>query len=1013
MALVPVEGGSRHPAGAKLLPETVDPVDHPAAWGRMHKDPEDKPFRPPFWSSAIHGVPMRGDTKEQLKPRKPHPPKGGSKAGSNQVLSRGSFRTARSAHIPVSRIETIEDELRDSIREKMRVEKIYHETEKSLLTRAFWSVDEDSSGRITWVEFQTAMEFFGLELTIAECRAMFEKYGQDKRECMPYDVFVNALFTSKNRQLVWRDLKKGAFQMGAPKHKLAFDGMIKYPQCKKGVFAPSDWGAEMAVRSQQEPGGMLDLEFVYGYAGISNTDNNLFYTANMEVVYYVAAVGVVYDRVTHTQRFFCGHSDDITSLALDPSRNYLASGQCKNSGEPAPYVCVWDATSLECLAKLVHGPTIYKLSGLGFSPDGAQLTSCGCDLAHTVFVWDWRANKIVGSGKGKNGIPPQVYGITWNPDPRPHECTFVTFGVVHVKFWSKNVAPDGSELWDGKIGTFGTADIVDQTGAEFMPNGDVLCGTPKGDIYVWRVTQSKVDAETDEASPLFGQIWIDEVLCVKTIKAHSRDLMCLKLRSPPPSWTPESNEPRILLSGGGDGKVHRWEVVAKRGEGPEPPDISFSKISTLKLPPAFKREPPSGIRGLDAYPGTKVFVIGTTKNSVWEIDMPDEGEEQVKSLIRGHREDLYGCHYHPTDPNIFITASLDDRVYLWHAGDREMVASVNVGEPNKSAAFNHDGSYVAVGCESGAVAIVLLSPEFKSPEIDPTLTVVSMVKDCISAVDCLAFSPDGNSLAVGSHDCMIDVYTINHEFDPCRPVKPYMRRRARCEGHSSTIKSVQWSVDSSKLLTTCQGYEILWWEAKNGRQVLKSQKNQDWHMWTSPLGFPVMGIWSEGFGNSDINYVMRSHSGDHLICTTNDSAIQLYNFPCVIENAPHKRYTGHASFVMCGVFMCDDSRVVSVGGGDRAVFQWKTHGIKHTLKGAANAVRAAHELESPDTPGFKAEGGNGGGKADGDGTSKGEASGGLKALEGRIAEQTQKLAAKDEQIDKLMALLKKNGIKAE
>jgi len=43
---------------------------------------------------------------------------------------------------------------------------------------------------------------------------------------------------------------------------------------------------------------------VYGYAGKLNTCNNLFWTADNKIVYYVAAVGIVYDPETHTQQFF-------------------------------------------------------------------------------------------------------------------------------------------------------------------------------------------------------------------------------------------------------------------------------------------------------------------------------------------------------------------------------------------------------------------------------------------------------------------------------------------------------------------------------------------------------------------------------------------------------------------------------------------------------------------------------------------------------------------------------------
>ncbi len=48
--------------------------------------------------------------------------------------------------------------------------------------------------------------------------------------------------------------------------------------------------------------------------------NNLFYTSSGEVVYHVAAVGIVYNRTAHSQRFYTGHTDDILCLALHPSQ---------------------------------------------------------------------------------------------------------------------------------------------------------------------------------------------------------------------------------------------------------------------------------------------------------------------------------------------------------------------------------------------------------------------------------------------------------------------------------------------------------------------------------------------------------------------------------------------------------------------------------------------------------------------------------------------------------------------
>ena len=57
------------------------------------------------------------------------------------------------------------------------------------------------------------------------------------------------------------------------------------------------------------------------------TSNNIFYLVSGEVAYFAAAVGIVYSQASHSQRLFMGHDDDITSMALHPSRRIVATGQ--------------------------------------------------------------------------------------------------------------------------------------------------------------------------------------------------------------------------------------------------------------------------------------------------------------------------------------------------------------------------------------------------------------------------------------------------------------------------------------------------------------------------------------------------------------------------------------------------------------------------------------------------------------------------------------------------------------
>ncbi|KAK7902027.1 hypothetical protein WMY93_018796 [Mugilogobius chulae] len=77
-----------------------------------------------------------------------------------------------------------------------------------------------------------------------------------------------------------------------------------------------------SLKRQRGPEQSLQLQFVHGYRGY-DCRNNLFYTQSAEVLYHVAAVGVVYNRQLHNQRFYLGHDDDILSLSIHRSRTTL------------------------------------------------------------------------------------------------------------------------------------------------------------------------------------------------------------------------------------------------------------------------------------------------------------------------------------------------------------------------------------------------------------------------------------------------------------------------------------------------------------------------------------------------------------------------------------------------------------------------------------------------------------------------------------------------------------------
>jgi len=74
------------------------------------------------------------------------------------------------------------------------------------------------------------------------------------------------------------------------------------------------------------------------------------------------------------------------------------------------------------------------------------------------------------------------------------------------------------------------------------------------------------------------------------------------------------------------------------------------------------------------------------------------------------------------------------------------------------------------------------------------------IQDTKEWIECIESSPDGNMVAVGSHDGKIYIYDGN-SFDLI----------AKCKGHSAALTCLDWSSDGTYLRSVCNAYELLFW----------------------------------------------------------------------------------------------------------------------------------------------------------------------------------------------------------
>lgn len=126
-------------------------------------------------------------------------------------------------------------------------------------------------------------------------------------------------------------------------------------------------------------------------------------------------------------------------------------------------------------------------------------------------------------------------------------------------------------------------------------------------------------------------------------------------------------------------------------------------------------------------------------------------------------------------------------------------------------------------------------------------------------------------------------------------------------------------------------FEHLYFDYQNGKQItkesLKELKDEQWDTWNCIFGWPVQGIWPPSSLGMDINSVDRSQKGNQRILVTGDdySYVKLFRYPSAQPHSAYAKFTGHSSHVTNVRFTLNDEYVISTGGKENSIIQWKVN----------------------------------------------------------------------------------------
>ncbi|XP_006873982.1 PREDICTED: WD repeat-containing protein 90 [Chrysochloris asiatica] len=140
------------------------------------------------------------------------------------------------------------------------------------------------------------------------------------------------------------------------------------------------------------PDPVLRLKGVIGFGGYSTTWA-LWTKDGAAVVYPCHAVIIVLQIDTGQQRFFLGHTDKVSALALDGSSSLLASAQV----QPQSMLWLWDFQTGGCLS-MFRSPA-HTICSLSFSGSGAVLCGIGKDSHGRMMVVAWGTRRVGVQGR--------------------------------------------------------------------------------------------------------------------------------------------------------------------------------------------------------------------------------------------------------------------------------------------------------------------------------------------------------------------------------------------------------------------------------------------------------------------------------------------------------------------------------------------------------------------------------------------------------------------------------------
>uniref|UniRef100_U3JPK0 WD repeat domain 90 n=1 Tax=Ficedula albicollis TaxID=59894 RepID=U3JPK0_FICAL len=645
------------------------------------------------------------------------------------------------------------------------------------------------------------------------------------------------------------------------------------------------------------PDPILKLRTIIGFGGCS-TKWALWTRDSTAVVYPCHAVIVALLLKTGEQRFFLGHTDKVSALALGGSGALLASAQAG----PRSLGRLWDFPTGSCLC--LFKTSLRSLVSLSFSHSGAVLCGVGKDVHSKTMVVVWNTAQVTRGGsvtvlaKAHTDVDIQAMKIAFFDDTRMVSC-----GRDNVRLWRVR---SGALRWCavalGEYHSLDFSDLAFEEGPgreqEQEPENRVLFVCSKSG-HVLEVDYKNV--------------------CVRS----ARRLLPAQPRGDGEEQAGSSSGPGIAINsisisstfcatGSEDGYMRLWLL-----------DFSAAVLEA---------EHEASVSSVCISPDGHKVLTTTASGNLGYLDIQ---ARDYNTLMRSHKDSVLGFSVEGKWKQI-ATVSQDSTIRVWDLPSRQQLYDFSAAEEAPCAvAFHPFWKILACGFDSGVVRTFSLAAsdlllEHKqhrtaitgltfSPDgnfmfsscLQGTLALYSLVakktqvlrvlgnvvaRDGGSGVDTLVVSGDSRLLAfVGPSKYVVTVMEACSLDELLRVDISILDLHSTCTVLDSAVKVCFGPVLQGELLVSTSSNKILVLDAKTGRLVREVS--------------PVHKL--------TCSSLALSKDGQYLL-TAGDKVIKVWDYRMRFS-INFQVFIGHSEPVHQVAFTPDQEHVISVGD---AIFLW-------------------------------------------------------------------------------------------